>query len=132
MSEQSDYMYLTNLGATDSVLNSLAEELNDDFVVVDTPFAPIETDNAYSVTVPIEFGGNAISLTLRKDLSDDNWWLVEEGSVNGQKVAYTSRFTLDSFIHYHGVFTYIIVSPFKFTESTARSCIAHSSLLVKY
>lgn len=130
MSANDDYKYLQSLGMPDYVLKDLAEEGNDDFVVIEKPFAQVLTSDDKSFTVPMEFAGNQIELTLRKDLTDNNWWIEENGTVNGESYTSISRFTLNSFIHFHKNFTYIFVSPYPIDNMDMS--VAFSSLLVKY
>ena len=134
MSVESDLAYLNSLGATSSVLSSLLKDTKDDFVVIPFPFAELNSTTR-SFTVPISFGGNTVSLEVRKDLSDNEWWITENGSVNGDNYTHIGRFTLNSFIHEHADFTYIIVSPYPFEkeeDKTSFQCLANCSLLLKY
>ena len=135
MSVESDLAYLTTLGATENILTALFEESKDDFVIVECPFRDITSIAIKSFTVPITFGSNTVELTVRKDLSDDEWWITENGTVNGQNFTSIGRFTLGSFMHEHKDFTYILVSPYSYTPSEEKlclQCIANSSLLIKY
>lgn len=136
MSVESDLKYLNSLGATENVLNALYDDNKDDFEIVELPFSEVVSTSIKSFSVPISFGTNNITLTLRKDLSDNEWWITEEGSVNAKPFYSTGRFTLNSFIHKHKEFTYIIVSPYKYevdqNEKLTLQCMANCSLLLKY
>ena len=132
-----ELQYLHALGATDSVLKDLAlDDDHDNFVVCETPFSAMQSIATFSATVPIEFGGNSISLTLHKTLSDNSWWIDEEGSVNNVKQNSVQRFMLDSYKHRYAEWMYIIVSPYPYSEDLSeemkRQCIANCSLLIKY
>ena len=136
MSVESDLSYLKSLGTSESVLNALYEDNKDDFEVVELPFSEITSTAIKSFTVPVSFGANNVTLTLRKDLSDNEWWITEEGTVNAQPFYSIGRFTLNSFIHQHKEFTYIIVSPYSYevdqNEKLTLQCMANCSLLLKY
>lgn len=135
MSVESDLAYLNSLGSTEGVLNALFEDTKDDFVIVECPFRDITSTAIKSFTVPITFGSNTVDITVRKDLSDDEWWITEKGTVNGENFNSIGRYTLGSFIHEHKDFTYIIVSPYEYKpeeEKLCLQCIANSSLLIKY
>lgn len=132
---EDEVTYLKSLGVTKSVLEALQLDTKDDLELVEKPFAELLNSSDKAFTVPISFLGNTLQLTLRKDLSDNDWWITEEGSVNGESVSFISRYTLDSFFHKHASYSYIIVSPYAYNtedEKLALSCIANSSLLIKY
>lgn len=135
MSVESDLEYLYSLGATKNVLSALSEDTKDDFVVIPLPFSELTSVATKSFSVSVVFGGNTVTLELRKDLSDNDWWITENGSVNGSNYSHIGRFTLNSFIHEHADFTYVIVSPYELDttdEKMAVRCLANSSLLLKY
>ena len=128
--EELDYLY--TLGATDSVLKDLAlDDDHDTFVVCAQPFRSLSDDSAQAVSVPVEFGGTIVTFSLRKTLSDGSWWLTEEGNES-----IIQRFVLDTYKHRYGSFSYIIVSPYSYSEDFSdvlkRQCIANCSLLIKY
>lgn len=134
MSVESDLDYLYSLGVTESVLTALEKDTKDDFVIIPFPFAELNYTTR-SFIVPISFGGNTVSLEVRKDLSDNEWWITENGTVNGNNYSHIGRFTLNSFIHEHADFSYIIVSPYPFEkdeDKTSVQCLANCSLLLKY
>lgn len=135
MSVESDLEYLYSLGATKNVLFALSEDIKDDFVIIPLPFSELTSVATKSFSVSVVFGGNTVTLELRKDLSDNDWWITENGSVNGSNYSHIGRFTLNSFIHEHTDFTYIIVSPYELDttdDKMAVRCLANSSLLLKY
>lgn len=135
MSIETDLSYLQSLGATNGVLFSISEDTKDDFVVTELPFFELSQSLDTSFTVSVSFGGNSVNISIRKNLSDNEWWIVEEGSVSGESVNFVQRFTLNSFMHKYAPYTYVIVSPYEYNsddEKLARQCIANSSLLVKY
>lgn len=126
--EELDYLYA--LGATDSVLKALAlDDDHDTFVVCSQPFSALSDSSAQAVSVPVEFGGATVTFSLRKTLSDGSWWITEEESA-------PQRFVLDTYKHRYGAFSYIIVSPYAYSEDFSdalkRQCIANCSLLIKY
>lgn len=126
--EELDYLYA--LGATDSVLKDLAlDDDHDTFVVCSQPFSALSDSSAQAVSVPVEFGGATVTFSLRKTLSDGSWWITEEESA-------PQRFVLDTYKHRYGAFSYIIVSPYAYSEDFSdalkRQCIANCSLLIKY
>lgn len=128
--EELDYLYA--LGATDSVLKDLAlDDDHDTFVVCSQPFSALIDSSAQAVSVPVEFGGTTVTFSLRKTLSDGSWWITEEGEESS-----TQRFVLDTYKHRYSSFTYIIVSPYAYSEDLSdalkRQCIANCSLLIKY
>ena len=128
--EELDYLYA--LGATDSVLKDLAlDDDHDTFVVCAQPFSALTDSSAQAVSVPVEFGGTTVTFDLRKTLSDGSWWLTEEGNESS-----IQRFVLDTYKHRYGPFTYIIVSPYAYSEDFSdalkQQCIANCSLLIKY
>ena len=135
MSVESDLEYLYSLGATKNVLFALSEDIKDDFVIIPLPFSELTSVATKSFSVSVVFGGNTVTLELRKDLSDNDWWITENGSVNGSNYSHIGRFTLNSFIHEYADFTYIIVSPYELDtteDKMAVRCLANSSLLLKY
>lgn len=135
MSVESDLTYLTTLGATESILTALFEDTKDDFEIVECPFRDVTSTATKSFTVPITFGSNTVDLTIRKDLSDNEWWITEKGTVNGENFNSIGKYTLGSFIHEHKDFTYILVSPYEYNpdeEKLCLQCIANSSILIKY
>lgn len=121
--------YLNSLGATTEVVRELLEEHNDDTILVEKPFIQVLNNEDSSFSVDVSFMGNQCTFTLRKDLSDSQWWILENGTVNGTAYTATQRFTLNSFLHFHKDFTYMIVSPYSMDNMLM--CIAHSSLLIK-
>ena len=128
--EELDYLYA--LGATDSVLKDLAlDDDHDTFVVCAQPFSVLSDDSAQTISVPVEFGGTTVTFSLRKTLSDGSWWFTEEGNESA-----IQRFVLDTYKHRYGSFSYIIVSPYSYSEDFSdalkRQCIANCSLLIKY
>ena len=128
--EELDYLY--TLGATDSVLKDLAlDDDHDTFVVCAQPFSSLADSYAQAVSVPVEFGGTTVTFSLRKALSDGSWWLTEEEDESAPQ-----RFVLDTYKHRYGAFSYIIVSPYAYSEDFSdalkRQCIANCSLLIKY
>ena len=130
-----DYLYA--LGATDSVLKDLA--LDDDhttFVVCEKPFSSLQDSSTLSASVPVEFGGNTVTFTLRKTLSDNSWWLTEKGAFNDLNINNIQRFLLDTHKHRYGKYTYVLVSPYMYSENSSealqRQCLANCSLLIKY
>ena len=135
MSVESDLAYLNTLGATESVLTALFEDTKDDFVIVECPFRDVASTAIKSFTVPIVFGDNTIEITVRKNLSDKEWWITEKGTVNGAAFYSVGKFTLGSFIHEHKDFTYILVSPYAYNpeeEKLCLQCFTNCSLLLKY
>lgn len=135
MSVESDLAYLNTLGATENILTALFEDTKDDFAVVECPFRDVSSTAIKSFTVPIVFGDNTIEITVRKNLSDNEWWLTEKGTVNGSSFSSIGKFTLGSFIHEHKDFTYIIVSPYTYNpdeEKLCLQCFTNCSLLLKY
>lgn len=135
MSVSSDLSYLQSLGASIDTLKFLAEDTKDDFEIIVTPFLELSSNANKSFTSTIVFGDNTVELTLRKDLSDNDWWITESGVVNGKSLKSIGRFTLDTLIHEHNTFTYIIVSPYPYDPNDNKlsiQCIAQSSLLIKY
>lgn len=129
---QEELNYLYTLGATDSVLKALAlDDDHDTFVVCAQPFSALSDDSAQAVSVPVEFGGTTVIFSLRKTLSDGSWWVTEEGNEST-----IQRFVLDTYKHRYGSFSYIIVSPYSYSEDFSdglkRQCIANCSLLIKY
>lgn len=135
MSVESDVTYLKSLGTTKGVLEALIADTKDDLEVVTAPFSELLNSSDKAFTVPISFLGNTLQITVRKDLSDNDWWITEEGTVNGEEVKFISRFTLNSFLHKHANYSYIIVSPYEYNKDDDKlsiSCIANASLLIKY
>lgn len=132
---EEEVQYLKSLGATDETLLNMALDGNHaNFVVCPLPFNSLDESDA--ISVPIEFGGNLVTLTLRKSLSDKSWWLSEEGSVNNTEVDAVQRFMLDTYKHLHANWMYIIVSPYAYKEDMSeqlkRQCLMNCSLLIKY
>lgn len=132
---EEEVQYLKSLGATDETLLNMAIDGNHaNFVVCPQPFSSL--GEAEAISVPIEFGGNLVTLTLRKSLSDDSWWLSEEGNVNNTNVNTVQRFMLDTYKHLYANWMYIIVSPYKYKEDMSdqlkRQCLVNCSLLIKY
>lgn len=129
---QEELHYLYALGATDSVLKDLAlDDDHDTFVVCPQPFSAIADSSVQAISVPVEFGGTTVTFSLRKTLSDGSWWLTEEGDES-----VVQRFVLDTYKHRYSFFTYIVVSPYAYSEDFSdalkRQCIANCSLLIKY
>lgn len=134
MSVETDLSYLTMLGANEQVLTALYTDTKDDFEIVECPFKDLNSTDTKSFTVPIVFGSNTVEITIRKNLSDNEWWISEQGTVNGENFSSIGRFTLNSFIHKHKDFTYIIVSPYEYgtDDKLNLQCFINSSLLLKY
>ena len=137
MEQTPELIALYNLGATENILKELArEEDHDNAVVCELPFASLQNSTAQAVTVPVTFGGNSINFSLRKNISDGSWWIIEEGTVNGEAYNSVQRFNLNSFHHIRDSWEYIIISPYEYNEQFSdqlkRQCVANSSLLIKY
>ena len=128
--EELDYLYA--LGASDRVLKDLVlDDDHDTFVVCSQPFSALTDSYTQAVSVPVEFGGTTVTFSLRKTLSDGSWWITEEENESAPQ-----RFVLDTYKHRYGAFSYIIVSPYAYSEDFSdalkRQCIANCSLLIKY
>lgn len=137
MEQDPELIALYELGATEDILRELAyEEDHDNAVVCELPFSSLQDNTTQSITVPVTFGGNTVNFTLRKDLSDGAWWLIEEGTVKGEAYSSVQRFNLNSFHHIRDSWEYIIISTYDYNEQLSdqlkRQCVANSSLLIKY
>lgn len=137
MEQDAELTVLYSLGATEELLKQFArEDQHDNSVICETPFSSLQDTNAESIVVPITFGGNTVNFSLRKDLSDNAWWIIEEGTINGEAYSSVQRFVLNSFHHIRDSWEYIIISPYEYNEQLSdqlkRQCIANSSLLIKY
>lgn len=137
MEQDPELTALYELGATESILKELAyEEDHDNAVVCELPFSSLQDNVVQSITVPVTFGGNTVNFTLRKNLSDGAWWIIEEGTVRGEAYKSIQRFNLNSFHHIRDSWEYIIISTYDYNEQLSdqlkRQCVANSSLLIKY
>ena len=132
-----ELQYLYALGATDSVLSTLAlDDDHENFVVCPQPFIALQDSTDKTIVVPVEFGGNIVNFILRQSLNESSWWITEEGSVSNEEIHTVQRFLLNAFKHRANNWTYMIVSPYPYSEDLSdtlkRQCIANSSLLIKY
>lgn len=130
-SVETDFAYLQSLGVTSEDIQALlADVKHTTFVVAQSVFSGVTADKP-SVSVPIVLGSRTIKFTLRKNLSDNDWWLDEE---SGDAVEHT-LFGLHKFAHYDADYTYIIVSPYAWSADSLEDqllCLNSASLLIRY
>jgi hypothetical protein len=132
--EQNDALYLKQLGASNFVVTALmADTTHDTFCVLEKPFGEL-TENIFAYTTTVSFGANTLKLTLRKTFSDNNWWIDEEGVFEGKSYRHSSLVRFNSYVHFNSEFTYILVSPYTFTNDIKEqiACLANCSFLLRY
>ena len=128
--------YLLSLGATETALSSIAEDVHrSNLSVIYCPFSAL-TDINGNVTITVTIGENPLNFSLRRKFTDKKWYLQEEGTVDGEDYIRTSEVSLLSFKHFTDKFTYMLVSPYAYTddmtEDYALTLLQSMSLIVKY
>ena len=134
MSETKDY--LLSLGATETALLSIAEDMErDNLAVIVCPFSSI-TDINGNNTVSVTIGTYVLNFSLRRRFVDGKWYIQEEGTVDGNNYIRTSVVSLLSFKHFADKFTYMLVSPYAYleemTDEYALALLQNMSFIVKY
>lgn len=128
--------YLIGLGATETSLKTLAEDMSrDNLAVVFCPFNSITDPNGNHIAT-ITIGDWIINFSLRRRLIDGKWYLQEEGTIDGSEFIRTSTVDLLSFKHFADAYTYMLVSPYAYeenmTDEYALALLQNMSLIVKY
>lgn len=128
--------YLISLGATETALASIAEDMSrDNLAVVYCPFSSI-TDVNGNATVALTIGEHMLNFSLRRRFVDKKWYIQEEGTVDGETYNRISTVTLLSFKHFADKFTYMLVSPYAYeddmSDEYALALLQNMSLIVKY
>ena len=133
---QNEVDYLKQLGTPKSIIDTFAEDTaHDNFCVIPTPFSEFTSSiKAYSFVA--SFGGNTVVFTIRKTLSDGEWWLDEEASIDNETFSEHTLFRLDTLAHFDRKYTYAIVSPYKYSSDATLEeqlqCISNCSILLRY
>lgn len=127
---------LISLGCTEEAIKSIAEDTErESIAVIERPFSELETVNG-SFSISISFGTYSMIFTLRRKLTDRSWYIIEEGTVNGTEYKRVSEFKLLSFMHFVDSYTYMLVSPYAYTEDMtdeyALALIKNLSIVLKY
>ncbi len=133
---QEEIDYLKQLGTSKSVIDTFAEDtIHDNFCVIPTPFSEFtKSVKAYSFVA--SFGGNTVVFTIRKTLSDNEWWIDEEATIDNETFTEHTLFRLNTLAHFDRKYTYALVSPYTY-ESNATleeqlQSIANCSILLRY
>ena len=127
---ENEYTYLQSLGVTSEDLTTLlVDTKHTTFVVAQSVFSGVTKDEP-STSVTVSLGSRTLKLTLRKNISDSDWWLDEE---SGNTKEHT-LFGLHKFAHYDADYTYIIVSPYAWSDNIEDQllCLNSASLLIRY
>lgn len=128
---ENEVTYLQSLGVTAEDLDVLNTDIrHTEFAIAQSVFSGISEDKP-SATVPVVLGSTTVQLTIRRNLSDNDWWIDED---NGSDKEHT-LFGLHKFAHYEKSYTYIIVSPYEWDDEDIKKqllCISNASLLIRY